>query len=247
MDAARVQGLKCRPDLELGCSHISGLVVGRQMKPWARAIVMQPKSSFDLRKAMDEGKILLVNLAKGRIGEDTAGLLGSLLVSRIGLAGLSRADTPEDERRDFHVYLDEFQNFTTLSLANMLSELRKYRVNLVLAHQYLSQLEPEVRDAILGNTGTIISFRLGVPDAEILAKEFYPDFSVEDLINLPNYQIYLKLRSTVRCRSRLARRHSERLARWNHLGKPDRKMRFHFSLAELWSSFASRPRASIAF
>jgi hypothetical protein len=94
------------------------------MKPWARAIVMQPKSSFDLRKAMDEGKILLVNLAKGRIGEDTAGLLGSLLVSRIGLAGLSRADTPEDERRDFHVYLDEFQNFTTLSLANMLSELR---------------------------------------------------------------------------------------------------------------------------
>src|SRR5205807_5333239 len=100
---------------------------------------------------------------------------------------------PEDERRDFHVYLDEFQNFTTLSLANMLSELRKYRVNLVLAHQYLSQLEPEVRDAILGNVGTIISFRLGVPDAEVLAQEFYPDFSVADLINLPNYHVYLKL------------------------------------------------------
>jgi hypothetical protein len=115
------------------------------------------------------------------------------LVSRIGLAGLSRADVAEKERRDFYVYLDEFQNFTTLSLAIMLSELRKYRVNLVLAHQYLSQLEPEVRDAILGNVATIIAFRVGVNDAEILAKEFYPEFSVEDLINLPNYHIYLKL------------------------------------------------------
>jgi Helicase HerA, central domain/TraM recognition site of TraD and TraG len=161
--------------------------------PVLRNILVQPRSSFDLRQVIDEGKILLVNLAKGRIGEDTAGLLGAMLVSRIGLAGLSRADTPEDERRDFHVYLDEFQNFTTLSLASMLSELRKYRVSLTLSHQYLSQLEPEVRDAILGNVGTIISFRLGVPDAEILAKEFYPEFSVEDLINLPNYHIYLKL------------------------------------------------------
>jgi Helicase HerA, central domain/TraM recognition site of TraD and TraG len=161
--------------------------------PVLRSILVQPRSSFDLRQVIDEGKILLVNLAKGRIGEDTAGLLGAMLVSRIGLAGLSRADTPEDERRDFHVYLDEFQNFTTLSLATMLSELRKYRVSLTLSHQYLSQLEPEVRDAILGNVGTTISFRLGVPDAEILAKEFYPEFSVEDLINLPNYHIYLKL------------------------------------------------------
>jgi Helicase HerA, central domain/TraM recognition site of TraD and TraG len=161
--------------------------------PVLRNILVQPKSSFDLRRIMDDGKILLINLAKGRIGEDTAGLLGALLVSRIGLAGLSRADTPEDKRRDFHVYLDEFQNFTTLSLANMLSELRKYRVSMVLAHQYLSQLDVEVRDAILGNAGTIASFRLGVPDAEILAKEFYPEFSVEDLINLPNYHVYLKL------------------------------------------------------
>jgi hypothetical protein len=158
-----------------------------------RNILVRPKSSFDLRQVMDEGKILLMNLAKGRIGEDTAGLLGALLVSRIGLAGLSRADIPEAQQRDFNVYLDEFQNFTTLSLANMLSELRKYRVSLVLAHQYLSQLEPEVCDVILGNVGTVISFRVGVNDAEILAKEFYPEFSVEDLINLPNYHIYLKL------------------------------------------------------
>jgi type IV secretory pathway TraG/TraD family ATPase VirD4 len=161
--------------------------------PVLRNILVQPKSSFDLRRIMDDRKILLVNLAKGRIGEDTAGLLGSLLVSRIGLAGLSRSDTPEHERSDFHVYLDEFQNFTTLSLATMLSELRKYRVNLVLAHQYLSQLDPQVLDAILGNAGTIISFRLGVPDAEILAREFYPEFSVQDLAGLPNYRIYLKL------------------------------------------------------
>ena len=116
-----------------------------------------------------------------------------MLVSRIGLAALSRADVREDERRDFHVYLDEFQNFTTLSLAKMLSELRKYRVSLILAHQYLSQLDPQVRDAILGNVGTIISFRLGLGAAEILENEFRPEISALDLISLPNYHIYLKL------------------------------------------------------
>lgn len=161
--------------------------------PVLRGIVTSAKSSFDVRSVIDEGKILVVNLAKGRIGEDIAGLLGALLVSRLGLAGLSRADTPEERRRDFFIYLDEFQSFTTLSLATMLSELRKYRVNLVLAHQHLSQLDLEIRDAILGNVGTIICFRLGVPDAEILAKEMYPEFSIEDLVNLPNYRMYLKL------------------------------------------------------
>lgn len=161
--------------------------------PVLRGIVTSAKSSFDVRSVIDEGKILVVNLAKGRIGEDTAGLLGALLVSRLGLAGLSRADTLEEQRRDFFIYLDEFQSFTTLSLATMLSELRKYRVNLVLAHQHLSQLALEIRDAILGNVGTIICFRLGVPDAEILAKEMYPEFSIEDLVNLPNYRMYLKL------------------------------------------------------
>jgi DNA helicase HerA-like ATPase len=142
---------------------------------------------------MDEGKILLVNLAKGIIGEDTATLLGSLLVNRAGLAALSRADTPEARRRDFYLYLDEFQNFTTLSLANMLSELRKYRVSLTLSHQYLSQLDPKLRDAILGNVGTAIVFRIGGTDAEILSKEFYPEFSLNDLTSLPDYHIYLKL------------------------------------------------------
>jgi hypothetical protein len=161
--------------------------------PILNRILIQPKNAFYLRRVMDEGKILLVNLSKGKVGEDTAMLLGALLVTRIGLAALSRADIPEANRRDFYLYLDEFHNFTTLSLTTMLSELRKYRVNMVFAHQYISQLDLQVRDAILGNVGTIISFRVGVTDGEILAKEFYPEFSVKDLISLPNYNIYLKL------------------------------------------------------
>jgi len=161
--------------------------------PTVNKIVTQPKSAFDLRRVMDEGKLLVVNLAKGKIGQDASTLLGALLVAKIGLVGLSRADILEPDRRDFYLYMDEFQNFATLSLANMLSELRKYRVNMILSHQYLSQLDPQVKDAILGNTGTIISFRLGLTDAEMLAGEFYPFFSARDLISLPNYHIYLRL------------------------------------------------------
>lgn len=161
--------------------------------PVLQRILLQERSHFKLRQVMDEGKILLVNLAKGQLGEDTASLLGALLVSRIGLAALSRTDVPEEERRDFILYLDEFQSFTTLSLTTMLSELRKYRVGLVLAHQYLAQLSLPVRDAILGNAGTIVCFRVSLMDAEVLAQEFYPEFSATDLVNLPNYHIYLKL------------------------------------------------------
>jgi hypothetical protein len=161
--------------------------------PLLNAIVTQPRSAFDIRGIMDEGHILLVNLAKGKIGGDTAALLGAMLVSRIGLTALTRVDVPEGERRDFHLFLDEFQAFTTLSLANMLSELRKYRVNLILAHQYLAQLDLPIRSAILGNVGTIVSFRVGMEDAEILAKEFYPEFAPVDLVSLPNYSIYLRL------------------------------------------------------
>ena len=161
--------------------------------PLLSRILTQPKSAFNMRRVMDEGKILLVNLAKGKIGEDTASLLGALLVATINMAALSRADMPEEDRRDFSVYLDEFPTFTTLTLANMLSELRKYRVPMILSHQFTSQLDIQVRDAILGNVGSIISFRVGVPDAEILAKEFYPEVTELDLINLPNYHIYLKL------------------------------------------------------
>ncbi len=161
--------------------------------PLLYGILSGKREGLDLRRIMDEGKILVVNLAKGKIGEDTANLLGSLLVSSIGNAAFSRAEIPETERRPFWLYLDEFQNFTTLSLANMLSELRKYRLGLVLAHQYLSQLAPEIRDAILGNVGTIISFRIGLADADTIAREFYPEISEGDLVYLPNHEIYLKL------------------------------------------------------
>jgi type IV secretory pathway VirB4 component len=161
--------------------------------PISQRILTSGQSSFDFRRIMDGGNLLLVNLAKGKIGEDTATLLGALLVTKVGLAALSRADILEEDRRGFYVYLDEFQSFTTLSIANMLSELRKYRVGMVLAHQYISQLDPQIRDAILGNAGTIISFRLGLNDAKLLEKEFEPELSAMDLISLPNYSIYLKL------------------------------------------------------
>jgi GTPase SAR1 family protein len=161
--------------------------------PILNRIVGRATSAFDVRRVIDEGKILIVNLAKGKIGEDAAALLGAMLVSKVSLAALSRAELPERARRDFYLYLDEFQSLTTLSLASMLSELRKYRVNMVLAPQYLAQLDLPIRSAILGNAGTIISFRVGMEDAEILAKEFYPEFAPVDLVSLPNYSIYLRL------------------------------------------------------
>lgn len=161
--------------------------------PLLGRIFNRPEKPLQLRKIMDEGRILLVNLSKGKIGEDTALLLGSLLISRLGLAALTRTDTPQEQRPDHYLYLDEFHSFTTLSLASMLSELRKYRLNLILAHQYLSQLDPAIRDAVLGNVGSIIAFRVGAADAELLAPEFAPEITATDLTNLPNYHIYLKM------------------------------------------------------
>ncbi|MGI8908368.1 MAG: type IV secretory system conjugative DNA transfer family protein [Candidatus Sumerlaeaceae bacterium] len=161
--------------------------------PILQRILLKPKSSFDLRDVMDHRKILLVNLSKGRIGGDASALLGALLVSRIGLAAMSRADVRESERPDFHLFLDEFQTYATQSLASMLSELRKYHLCLVLGQQFLSQTDQPVRDAILGNVGTIIAFRVGALDAELLELEFKPEFLARDLVALPNYSIYLKL------------------------------------------------------
>lgn len=161
--------------------------------PLLQRILTNPEKPLSLRRIMDEDKILLVNLAKGSIGEDTSNLLGSLLISRFDLAALSRADTLESNRRDYTLYLDEFHNFTTQSLVLMLSELRKYRLSLVLAHQYLTQLEIPIRDAILGNVGTIIIFRIGATDAELFAQEFAPEFKITDFTNLPNFHIYLKM------------------------------------------------------
>jgi hypothetical protein len=161
--------------------------------PLLHAILTGERSSFDLREVMDSGKLLVVNLARGKIGEGPASLMGSLLVSSLGLAAFQRADTPQESRRDFYLYLDEFHTFATLSLASMLSELRKYHLNLILAHQYLSQLEPEVRDAVWGNAGTFVAFRVGALDAPTVARVFSPTFEAEDLLSLPNFCIYLRL------------------------------------------------------
>lgn len=161
--------------------------------PTLRRIFTAAPIELRFRSIMDEGKILVVNLAKGRLGDDSANLLGALLVTTLGLAALSRADTPESLRRPFFIYIDEFQSYTTLSVANMISELRKFGIALVFAHQHLHQLEPDVRHAVLGNTGTLISFRVGPEDAQVLAREFDPVFQPVDLLNLPNRDIYLKL------------------------------------------------------
>jgi hypothetical protein len=156
-------------------------------------ILVAPEVDLRFRNLMDEGGALLVNLAKGQLGEDTAATLGGLLVSTIGLAALSRANMSTEKRRPFFLYVDEFQNFTTLAFANLMAELRKYGLGLTLANQHFHQLDPDVRHAVLGNAGTLISFRVGPEDAMILAREFQPTFGVEDLINLPNHHFYLKL------------------------------------------------------
>jgi len=156
-------------------------------------IVGQAKSSFKFREIMDQGKILIVNLAKGKLGEDNSALLGSMITTMIFLAAMSRTDIPEYRRRPFYFFVDEFQSFMTSSFANILSEGRKYGVNLVLAHQYIKQLPEPIRDAIFGNVGTMISFRIGTDDAQFLAREFEPSFTEHDLINLGNYHICIKL------------------------------------------------------
>ncbi len=158
-----------------------------------RNIVSQVKSTIDLRNIMDEGKILIVNLSKGRIGEENMRLLGGMLIARLQMAAMERVDMPEDERRDFYLFVDEFQNFATESFASILSEARKYRLCLTVAHQYVEQLTEEVRAAVIGNVGTLLAFRVGSTDAEFLEREFMPTFTADDLVNLTKYTIYLKL------------------------------------------------------
>jgi len=162
-----------------------------------RNIVGQVKSSIDLREIMDSGKILLLNLSKGHIGEDNSALLGAMMITKMQLAAMSRVDTPEPQRRDFYLYVDEFQNFATSSFSNILSEARKYRLNLIMAHQYIAQLalneSSSVWPAVQGNVGTLVLFRVGAADAEILIKEFEPQYLETDLVNLPKYNFYIKL------------------------------------------------------
>lgn len=158
-----------------------------------RNIVAQPKSTIDMQEIMDKGKILLINVSKGRIGEDNSALLGAMLITKIQLAAMNRASIAEEDRKDFYLYVDEFQNFATESFATILSEARKYRLNLIIAHQYITQMEEVVRDAVFGNVGTLISFRVGAFDGEYLEKEFMPQFTQTDLVNLDKYNAYVKL------------------------------------------------------
>ena len=158
-----------------------------------RNILGQEKSKLDIRKIMDEGKILIVNVSKGKIGEDASRLIGAFLITKIQLAAMSRVDIPESDRRDFFLYVDEFQNFATESFASILSEARKYHLSLVMAHQYIKQMEEHVMDAVFGNVGTIVSFRVGAEDAEYLEKWFQPDFMMNDIVNLGKRSMYLKL------------------------------------------------------
>lgn len=158
-----------------------------------RNIVAQPKSTIDMSEIMNEGKILLVNVSKGRIGEDNSALLGAMIITKLQLAAMDRASIPEEDRRDFYLYVDEFQNFATESFATILSEARKYRLNLTIAHQYITQMEEPVRDAVFGNVGTLICFRIGAFDAEFLEAEFAPACTPSDLVNLDKYNAYIKL------------------------------------------------------
>ncbi|MEK7094180.1 MAG: TraM recognition domain-containing protein, partial [Patescibacteria group bacterium] len=157
-------------------------------------IIGQPKSAFNFRDVIDSGKILIINLSKGRIGDINAGLLGMIFTGKILMAALSRGDIPDmNKRRDFYLYIDEFQNFTTDSISTILSEARKYRLNLTVAHQFIAQLEEKIRDSIFGNVGSQIVMRVGVQDAEFLVKQFTPTFGESDLINIDNLNAYVKL------------------------------------------------------
>jgi energy-coupling factor transporter ATP-binding protein EcfA2 len=164
--------------------------------PLIRNMIGQPHSSFDFREAMDNRKIMIINLSKGKIGDENMKLLGGLLVTKIYLAAMSRADVPDRVMKmlpNFYLFVDEFQNFANASFADILSEARKYKLNLTIAHQYVEQMDEFVRPAVFGNVGTMIVFRIGANDAEMLENEFTPQFEIEDLVNLGQYQMYLKL------------------------------------------------------
>ena len=164
---------------------------------FVRNIVGQAKNTIDIDEIMNNQKILLVNVSKGRIGEDNAAILGAMIITKIQLSAMERVRIPEDKRKDFYMYVDEFQNFATDSFVNILSEARKYRLDLIIAHQYVGQLVTDtstaVRDAVFGNVGTMVSFRVGATDAEFLEQEFTPEFLQNDLIRLSNRDIYIKL------------------------------------------------------
>jgi hypothetical protein len=161
--------------------------------PTLYRILVTPRVDLHFRQLMDEGNILVVNLSKGHLGEDSALVLGSLIVSTLGLAAFGRTNVAESDRRPFHLFVDEFHSFTTLSFVGMMSELRKYGLGLTLANQYLHQIDPAILHAVLGNAATLIAFRVGPEDAPLLAREFEPVFTALDLVNLPNHNFYIRL------------------------------------------------------
>ncbi|PIX99944.1 hypothetical protein COZ22_01510, partial [bacterium (Candidatus Howlettbacteria) CG_4_10_14_3_um_filter_37_10] len=178
-------------------SEVLGWFVGKfgafMTNTTMRNILGQVDSTFKIREAMDSGKIVLINLAKGKVGELNMQLLGMVLISKFQMAAMSRIDTPEEKRRDFTLYVDEFQNFATDSFAAILSEARKFRFSLVVANQFIGQLKEEIKNAVFGNVGSIICFRVGPEDAEFMAKQFDPVFTVSDMINIENYHAFIKL------------------------------------------------------
>ncbi|OGY96525.1 MAG: hypothetical protein A2122_01280 [Candidatus Liptonbacteria bacterium GWB1_49_6] len=161
---------------------------------YMRPIIGQPKSAFNFREVMDSGKILIINLSKGRIGDINAGLLGMVITGKLLMAALSRVDIPDvNQRRDFNLYIDEFQNFTTDSISTILSEARKYRLSLTMAHQFIAQLAEKIRDAVFGNVGSQIVFRVGAQDAEFLVKQFEPVFDQNDLVSIDNFNAFVRI------------------------------------------------------
>lgn len=158
-----------------------------------RPIISQQKSAFNLREIMDNGKILIINLSKGRLGDMNSYLLGMIIVGKILIAAFSRADTPEEKRRDFYLYIDEFHNVTTQTIAKALAEARKYRLSLIFGHQFIGQLDEETKKAIFGNVGSMLVFRVGPDDAKYLITAFAPVFDEEDLVNIDNYNAALRL------------------------------------------------------
>lgn len=173
--------------------YISSKITSFVYNEFLRPIINQKKSSINFREAMDNRKIIVVNLSKGKIGALNADLLGMIVVGKILMAALSRVDLPDEARQDFYLYIDEFQNFTTDSISTILSEARKYRLNLIIAHQFIKQLKENIRDAVFGNVGSIVSFRIGPDDAEFMKNKFEPVFSVQDLGNIDNLNAYVSL------------------------------------------------------
>ena len=161
--------------------------------PLIRQIIEKPRSTIDLAEIMNQGKILIVNLSQGRLGEDNSSLLGAMLITKMQLAAMSRVNVSEEERKDFYLYVDEFQNFATNSFIKILSEARKYRLNMILANQYMAQISEDVRSAILGNAGSLASFLVGAEDARILVREFGEEYKETDFVSLSNFQMIIKL------------------------------------------------------